>query len=110
MIDPVTGGGIYNACVAGKIAGEVAGQAVREKNVSQEVMDRYESGWREKMEEHLYRNYLMKEKISKLDDATFDKLVYAMTQVDMERMTTLEILKAIQKKYPELVKEFEEFM
>lgn len=110
MIDPVTGGGIYNACVAGKIAGEVAGQAVEEKNSGQEIMDRYEEGWRNKMEDHLYRNYLMKEKISHMDDATFDKLVYAMTQVDMERMTTLDILRAIKKKYPELVKEFEEFM
>ncbi len=110
MIDPVTGGGIYNACVAGKIAGEVAGQAVDENNSGQEIMDRYEEGWRNKMEDHLYRNYLMKEKISHMDDATFDKLVYAMTQVDMERMTTLDILRAIKRKYPELVKEFEEFM
>jgi digeranylgeranylglycerophospholipid reductase len=110
MIDPVTGGGIYNACVAGRIAGEVAGQAVAENDVSQSMMDRYEQGWRAKMEEHLYRNYLMKEKITNMDDETFDKLVHAMTTVDMQRMTTLEILRAIQKKYPELVKEFEEFM
>jgi len=74
------------------------------------MMDRYEQGWRAKMEEHLYRNYLMKEKITNMDDETFDKLVHAMTTVDMQRMTTLEILRAIQKKYPELVKEFEEFM
>ena len=56
------------------------------------------------------RNYLMKEKIAKLDDETFDKLVDAMTKVDMKRMTTLDILRAIQQKYPELVKEFEEFL
>lgn len=110
MIDPVTGGGIYNACVAGKIAGEVAAEAVESNDFSQKMMDRYEEGWRSKMEDHLYRNYLMKEKISRLDDDTFDKLVHAMTTVDMERMTTLEILRAIQKRYPELVKEFEEFM
>jgi len=110
MIDPVTGGGIYNACVAGRIAGEVAGQAVEQGDSSQQMMDRYERRWREKMEDHLYRNYMMKEKIASLDDATFDKLVYAMTQVDMDRMTTLEILRAIKKKYPEVVKEFEEFM
>ncbi|MEM3851508.1 MAG: NAD(P)/FAD-dependent oxidoreductase [Methanomassiliicoccales archaeon] len=110
MIDPVTGGGIYNACVAGKVAGEVAAQAVEANDFSQKMMDRYESGWRDKMEEHLYRNYLMKEKIASMEDETFDKLVMAMTQVDMQRMTTLEILRAIQKKYPELVAEFQEFM
>ncbi len=110
MIDPVTGGGIYNACVAGRIAGEVAGRAVELGDYSQQMMDAYEKGWREKMEDHLYRNYLMKEKISKLDDQTFDRLVEAMTKVDMKRMTTLDILRAIRQKYPDLVKEFEEFM
>ncbi|MBX8631884.1 MAG: NAD(P)/FAD-dependent oxidoreductase [Thermoplasmata archaeon] len=110
MIDPVTGGGIYNACIAGRIAGEVAGRAVENADYSQKMMDAYEKGWRDRMEEHLYRNYLMKEKISRLDDATFDRLVEAMTKVDMKRMTTLDILRAIQQKYPDLVKEFEEFM
>ncbi len=110
MIDPVTGGGIYNACVAGRIAGEVAGKAVALNDFSQQMMDAYELGWRAKMEDHLYRNYLMKEKISKLDDKTFDRLVDAMTKVDMKRMTTLDILRAIRQKYPDLVKEFEEFM
>ena len=110
QIDALTGGGIINACEAGKIAGETAAQAVKEKDVSKTFLNRYEKGWRDAMEGRLYRNWIAKEKLAELSDDTLNKLIGAISTYKVETITTLEILRAVQSKYPELVKEFEEML
>ncbi len=110
QIDALTGGGIINACVAGKIAGETAAQAVKEKDVSKAFLNKYEKGWRDAMEGRLYRNWIAKEKLAELSDDTLNKLIDAISTYKVETITTLEILRAVQSKYPELVKEFEEML
>ncbi|HEV8594422.1 MAG TPA: NAD(P)/FAD-dependent oxidoreductase, partial [Thermoplasmata archaeon] len=53
MIDPVTGGGILNGCLAGMYAGEVAGQALEAADFSALFLERYERRWRARLEEGL---------------------------------------------------------
>ncbi|MEM2900946.1 MAG: NAD(P)/FAD-dependent oxidoreductase [Thermoplasmata archaeon] len=110
QIDPITGGGVANACMAGMIAGKVAGKALQKNDFSKEMLMEYDRGWREEFEDQMYRNFVAKEKLVKLSDETFDKCIEAMQGVDLERITTLEILKAVQAKYPELIKEFEDLL
>src|SRR5579859_2207375 len=110
MIDPLTGGGIANGCIAGKICGEVAAQAVHAGTPSKDFFQAYEKGWRAKLEEKLYRNWLAKEKLCSLSDATFDKVIDALQGVKLEKLTVLNILKAVHDKYPEVTKEFEAFL
>lgn len=110
QIDPMTGGGIANSCIAAKVAGEVAGQAVKEKNFSKAFLQNYEKGWRAELEEHLFRNWMAKEKAMQLSDDTFDKLISLLAEVGMENINVVNILKAIQTRYPELVKEFEDLL
>jgi len=110
QIDPITGGGVANACMAGMIAGKVAGKALQKGDFSKEMLMEYDKGWREEFEDQMYRNFVAKEKLVKLSDETFDKCIEAMQGVDLERITTLEILKAVQAKYPELIKEFEDLL
>lgn len=110
QIDALTGGGIINACVAGKIAGETAAQAIKEEDVSKAFLNKYEMGWRDEMEDRLYRNWIAKEKLAELSDDTLNKLIDAISTYKVETITTLEILRAVQSKYPELVKEFEEML
>jgi len=110
QIDPITGGGISNSCKAGKIAGEVLGKAVKEKDFSEKSLQRYEKGWRDVMENHLYRNWMAKEKLVTLSDETFNKIITTLNEVGVEKMSTFAILKAIETKYPELVKEFQDFL
>lgn len=107
MIDPLTGGGISTGCIAGKICGEVAAQAVHADDASKEILDRYEKGWRAKLEEKLYRNWYAKEKLCTLSDATFDKVIDALQDVKLEKLSVHNILKAVHEKYPEITKEFE---
>ena len=110
MIDPLTGGGIANGCIAGKICGEVAAKAVTENNASKEYLAAYDKGWRARFEEKLYRNWLAKEKLVTLSDATFDKVIDALQGVKLEKLSVHNILKAVHDKYPEVTKEFEAFL
>ena len=110
MIDPLTGGGVANSCRAGKIAGEVAAQAVKAGDFSKKFFQAYERGWRSKFEDQMYRNWMAKEKLVTLDDETFDKACEVLAEAKLEVVNTLEILRLIQRKYPELIKEFEDLI
>jgi digeranylgeranylglycerophospholipid reductase len=110
MIDPLTGGGIANGCIAGKICGDVAARAAAAGTPSKEFFQQYEKGWRVRLEEKLYRNWLAKEKLCSLSDETFDKVVDALQGVKLEKLTVHNILKAVRDKYPEITKEFEAFI
>ncbi len=110
MIDPLTGGGIANGCIAGKICGEYAARAVALGTPTKEFFQGYEKDWRARLEEKLYRNWLAKEKLCSLSDETFNKVVDALQGVKLEKLTVHNILKAVRDKYPEVTKEFAEFL
>jgi len=110
QIDPITGGGISNSCRAAKVAGEVLGKATKERNFSERSLQRYEKGWRDLLEDHLYRNWMAKEKLVTLSDDTFNKIIVTLNEVGVEKVSSYALLKAIEKKHPELVKEFQEFL
>jgi digeranylgeranylglycerophospholipid reductase len=110
MIDPLTGGGIANGCIAGKICGTVAAEAARTGDTSKEFFQKYEKGWRARLEEKLYRNWLAKEKLVSLSDETFDKVIDALEGVKLQKLNVHNILKAVRDKYPEVTKEFEAFL
>ncbi len=110
QIDPITGGGIANGMRAGRIAGEVLAEAAQTKDFGLEQLMKYERGWRAKMENTLWRNWLAKEKLAKLSDETLDKLVEVLVDAKVEKLSVHAILKAVLARYPELVKEFEQFI
>jgi len=106
MIDPITGGGIANGCIAGKEAGEVAALAVESGDVSKEFLQEYEKRWRSKLENTLYRNWMAKEKLVTLSDDTLNKIVETLAETGVEKISVGAILKALETKHPELVAEF----
>ena len=110
MIDPLTGGGIANGCIAGKICGEVAAEAVHAGTPTKDFFQKYEKGWRARLEEKLYRNWLAKEKLVTLSDETFDKVIDVLADVRLKKLSVHNILKAVHEKYPEVTKEFEAFL
>ncbi|MCG2826773.1 MAG: NAD(P)/FAD-dependent oxidoreductase [Thermoplasmatales archaeon] len=106
QIDPLTGGGILNALICGTIAGEVIGSAV-EKQEFNETLKGYEKKWREVLEDKLYRNWIAKEKATTLSDEVFNKIIDSLSGYDFKKVSTIEILKGINQKHPELTKELE---
>jgi len=110
MIDPITGGGISNSCKAGKVAGEVLARAAKAKDFSEKVLQAYEKGWRDILENALYRNWMAKEKLVTLTDDVFNKVIATLNEVGVEKMSTFAILKAVKTKHPDLVKEFQDLL
>ncbi len=110
QIDPITGGGIANSCVAGMIAGKALAKAKEANDYSMRYLSEYEKGWRDRMENRLWRNWMAKEKLITLSDESLDKIVETLAEVGIQKMSVHNLLAAIKTKYPELVKEFEEFI
>jgi digeranylgeranylglycerophospholipid reductase len=109
LINPLTGGGIVNACISGKLAGETAAAAVKRGDCSESFLQKYEKAWRARLEKELTRNWMAKEKIAKLDDDAFNRIVQTLSEVN-PRASTLSLLIAISKKHPELVADFAELL
>ena len=109
LINPLTGGGIVNACISGKLAGETAAAAVQRGDCSESFLQKYEKAWRARLEKELTRNWMAKEKIAKLDDDAFNRIVQTLSEVN-PRASTLSLLIAISKKHPELVADFAELL
>ena len=110
MIDPITGGGVANACKAGMEAGKVAKQAHDAGDFSKSFFQRYEDGWRAEIEPQMYRNYIAKEKLLELSDDTINKIVDALQGYKIERITTMEILRMVQERYPEVMSELQDLL
>jgi len=105
MIDPLTGGGIYNACISGIEAAKAAAEAHRLGSFSEKSLAGYETAWRERMEGSLVRNYIAKEKLLSLSDETLDRVINAISGFDMRDISTSELIRAVRETYPDLARE-----
>ncbi len=110
QIDPLTGGGICNSCHCAKIAGDTIAGAIARGNVSKAELRDYDRGWRELYENEMYRNWMARETLVELEPAVVDKVIDALGDCDISEMTTLELLRAVEEKYPELVEEFSDLL
>ncbi|MGQ0797836.1 MAG: NAD(P)/FAD-dependent oxidoreductase [Methanobacteriota archaeon] len=110
LIDPLTGGGILNACLSGKYAGEVAAEAARTGDAGADALRAYERRWRARLEEELARHYLIKERLLRIDDVTINRILRVLASVDLRRMTAADVLAAVRARDPEALKEFQELL
>jgi len=89
-VDPLTGGGIYNAMLAGKIAGEViAAHLESEKNSLLE----YEAAWRKVLEKGLMRSLGIKNILEEMSNEELNRLAKLMKhmkfgKLDIKELTT----------------------
>jgi digeranylgeranylglycerophospholipid reductase len=105
QVNPMTGGGIANACIAGKIAGEVAGEAIKKGDFSMEFLKSYEKGWRKRLEDSLYMNWAAREKLVLLSNESINKIIRTLSEVEITQLSTIEIIKVISEKHPDLLEE-----
>src|SRR6266566_313285 len=110
MIDPITGGGIGNGMVAGMILGNVLAKSHQSGDYSEAALMEYEKGWRGKLEENLYRNWLAKNKLVNLADKEFDDIIEILARVGVHKLSVRAILKVLKETRPELVAKFAEFI
>ncbi len=103
QVDPLTGGGIYNAMRCGALAGEVILEALAEGDLSKESLSRYEERWRATIGQKLLRSQRVKEALEKLSDEDLDKIAKAMQGLDWGDIDIKDAAKTIFKMPPELL-------
>lgn len=106
LSDPITGGGIYNAMYTGRLAAEVATEAIAEKNCSKDFLMVYDETWRtSKMGDALERNYQIKELFVTLDDGIFNTILHSVKKIQMTEFSTRQLMREIMNFNPKLRKE-----
>jgi len=110
LIDPMNGAGLPPACVTGKYAGEIGVEAITAGDTSAGFLQRYEQAWRDDFEDMFFRNYIAKEKLVSLSDEMLDMIIESIKDEKLEELTVLQVLKAIERKHPEIVDELADLL
>jgi digeranylgeranylglycerophospholipid reductase len=95
--DPITGGGIINAMEAGKIAGEVAYNAISKGDVSTDALNEYEVRWRETIGREIDNSLIVKDTFTKFSDKELNSLGHSLRGVNFSSMSLLDLLYALFK-------------
>jgi len=106
VVDPLTGGGIYNAMYTGKLAATVAADCIGKGDVSKKALMKYDKEWRvSKMGKAIERNYHIKEYLIKQPDDKLNEIIHSVAKLNLKEFTTLTLVKEIIRVNPRLVLE-----
>ncbi|NMB79026.1 MAG: NAD(P)/FAD-dependent oxidoreductase [Methanomicrobiales archaeon] len=106
VVDPLTGGGIYNAMYTGKLAAQVAADCIGKGDVSKKALMKYDMEWRaSKMGKSIERNYNIKEYLIKQPDTKLNEIIHSVSNLNLKEFSTLNLIKEIIKVNPKLMLE-----
>ena len=106
VVDPLTGGGIYNAMYTGRLAANVAADCIAKGDVSKKALMVYDKEWRaSKMGKGIERNYLIKEYLIKQSDEKLNTIIHSVSKLDLKEFSTLTLVKELLKANPKLLVE-----
>ncbi|NYT05170.1 MAG: NAD(P)/FAD-dependent oxidoreductase [Methanomicrobiales archaeon] len=104
--DPITGGGIYNAMLTGKLAGQVAAECIAAGDTRKAALAKYDLLWREsRMGKAIARNHAVKEFFITLDDRKLNDLLSSVKNINLDEFSTLTLIKELIKRNPRLLLE-----
>ncbi|MCQ6962959.1 NAD(P)/FAD-dependent oxidoreductase [Methanolobus chelungpuianus] len=95
--DPITGGGIINAMEAGKIAGEVAYEAISRNDVSTSMLELYEKRWRQTIGMEIDNSLIVKDAFISFTDKEINSLAHSLEGVNFSSMSLIDLLYALFK-------------
>jgi digeranylgeranylglycerophospholipid reductase len=101
--NPVSGGGIATGMTAGKIAGEVAADAIKHDEFSAAFLMKYEKEWDTACGNAQRRYYRLKEGIKKLTDEQLNQTAHALKNIPQEKQTLVKIFQTALIKKPGLL-------
>jgi digeranylgeranylglycerophospholipid reductase len=106
VVDPLTGGGIYNGMYTGRLAAEVAAECIAKGNVSKNALMVYDRKWREaKMGKSIELNYHIKEYLIKQPDTKLNEIIHSVSRINLTEFSTLSLIKEIIRVNPKLMLE-----
>lgn len=105
QVNPMTGGGIVTAMLAGKMAGQVAAEAIELDDFSEGRLSKYSKKWHESEGKNHARLHKLKQAVYKLSDMDLNKTADKILHLAPEKRTITNILKTALLKNPSLVLE-----
>lgn len=99
-VNPLTGGGIITALEAGKYAGEVAAEAIKEGDCSKTRLKEYEKICKEEIGDSFNKYFKTKEYMLSLSDSELDSIAEAFQDYEFEKISTSELVKLLIKVSP----------
>lgn len=103
--DPVSGGGIPNAMYSGKFAAEAAVEAIRNDNVSEEVLSAYPKRWDSEIGKHFKHICRIRDGVLKFTDETLDRYAEVLSKLPSENITLGKIFQTVLMNQPSLLLE-----
>jgi len=103
MINPLSGGGIVNAMKAGRLAAEVAVDALARGDTSEQSLAAYHERWMKLLGDDHLKYYRMKQALEELPDAFYDKLARTVNKIPESRRTIGRIFRAALVRHPQLI-------
>ncbi|MGZ7108067.1 MAG: NAD(P)/FAD-dependent oxidoreductase [Methanobacterium sp.] len=100
--DPMNGVGIQNAVTCGRIAGEVAVDAIEIEDTSSKFLKKYDDFWRLAIGKSLETSLKYQKIFQSLKDDDFNVLAEFLENKDIESLSKLSIIKFF-KNYPHLI-------
>src|SRR5512136_514012 len=106
VVDPLTGGGIYNAMYTGRLTAEVAAVCIGKGDLSKKALLMYDKEWRaSKMGKAIERNYHIKEYLIKQPDEKLNEIIHSVSKLNLKEFSTLSLIKEIIRVNPKLMLE-----
>jgi len=103
QINPLSGGGILYAMIAGKCAGRVAAEAIKANDVSARRLQEYVKEWMNEGGKNNERAYRIKSVVNHFSDEELNRIGDMLKDVPPEKMTILQIFKTALVKHPKLI-------
>ena len=103
--NPMSGGGILNAMIAGEIAGSVAAGAIERNDVSKKSLKDYPKLWKKAEGLNMERAYKIKNVVERFTDDELNKIAHLLLDVPEEERTVLRIFRTALFRHPRLILE-----
>jgi digeranylgeranylglycerophospholipid reductase len=103
QVNPMTGAGIVNGMIAGKIAGTVAAEAVKKGSWAKKDFRDYPVLWHERIGRNHERFFKMKEVINDLSDRSLNKIAEAVNSLPEAKRTMRKLFMTALIKHPALL-------
>ncbi len=107
--DPITGGGIHITAFCAKVAGQIAAEAVKKEDPSENVLKNYDRIWREKFEDDLKLSLKYRNAADKLTDKDMNALAEFLEKNKIENLSKISAIKFLGK-HPHLLKLIKDFL
>jgi geranylgeranyl reductase family len=106
FINPMTGGGIHEACISGMLASQVLKKCIDSGDLSESALKEYEMLWRSEVQERFDRNYRIKTWFSETSDDVLENIVNILNEAGLKKLKMDDVLRTIKEKDPSLLSMF----